>query len=102
MKVLVIGGGGREHALAWKCASSSRVTEVLVAPGNAGTANETKVRNVNVSAEDVPGLVALARSERVDLTIVGPEAPLVSGVVDEFIQAGLKCFGPQRAAAQLE
>jgi phosphoribosylamine--glycine ligase len=102
MKVLIIGGGGREHALAWKCASSSRVTEVLVAPGNAGTANETKVRNVNVSAEDVPGLVALARSERVDLTIVGPEAPLVSGVVDEFIQAGLKCFGPRRAPAQLE
>ena len=102
MKVLIIGGGGREHALAWKCASSPRVTEVLVAPGNAGTASETKVRNVNVSAEDVRGLVALARSERIDLTIVGPEAPLVSGVVDEFIQAGLKCFGPRRAPAQLE
>src|SRR3979411_1663374 len=102
MKVLVSGGGGREHALAWKCASSSRVTEVLVAPGNAGTANETKVRNVSVSAEDVPALVALARAERVDLTIVGPEAPLVMGVVDEFIQAGLKCFGPKRAPAQLE
>jgi phosphoribosylamine--glycine ligase len=102
MKVLIIGGGGREHALAWKCASSSRVAEVLVAPGNAGTASEAKVRNVNVSAEDVSGLVALARSERVDLTIVGPEAPLVSGVVDEFIQAGLKCFGPRRAPAQLE
>jgi phosphoribosylamine--glycine ligase len=102
MRVLIIGGGGREHALAWKCASVSRVTEVLVAPGNAGTASEPKVRNVSVSAEDVPALVALARAERVDLTIVGPEAPLVMGVVDEFIQAGLKCFGPKRAPAQLE
>jgi phosphoribosylamine---glycine ligase len=102
MKVLIIGGGGREHALAWKCASSPRVSEVLVAPGNAGTASEPKVRNVPVSAEDVPGLVALARSEHIDLTIVGPEAPLVAGVVDEFIAAGLKCFGPQRAPAQLE
>lgn len=102
MKVLIIGGGGREHALAWKCASSARVTEVIVAPGNAGTANEPKVRNVNVAAEDVPGLVALARSERIDLTIVGPEAPLVAGIVDEFIKAGLKCFGPRRAPAQLE
>src|SRR6266403_1021565 len=80
MKVLIIGGGGREHALAWKCASSARVTEVLVAPGNAGTATEPKVRNVNVGAEDVPGLIALARSERIDLTIVGPEVPLVAGV----------------------
>lgn len=102
MKVLIIGGGGREHALAWKCASSSRVTEVLVAPGNAGTANEPKVRNVDVAAEDVPGLVALARSQRVDLTIVGPEAPLVIGIVDEFVDAGLKCFGPRQAPAQLE
>src|SRR5258707_3938693 len=102
MKVLIIGGGGREHALAWKCASSARVTEVLVAPGNAGTATEPKVRNVNVGAEDISGLVALARSERVGLAIVGPEAPLVAGVVDEFIKAGLKCFGPQRAPAQLE
>ena len=102
MRVLIIGGGGREHALAWKCASSPRVREVLVAPGNAGTEQESKVRNVNVSAEDVPGLLALARSERVDLTIVGPEVPLVAGVVDEFSAAGLKCFGPRRAAAQLE
>jgi phosphoribosylamine--glycine ligase len=78
------------------------VTEVLVAPGNAGTATEPKVRNVNIAAEDVPGLVALARSERIDLTIVGPEAPLVAGVVDEFVKAGLKCFGPRRAPAQLE
>ncbi|MBV8805466.1 MAG: phosphoribosylamine--glycine ligase [Sinobacteraceae bacterium] len=102
MKVLIIGGGGREHALAWKCAAAARVTEVIVAPGNAGTANEPKVRNINVSADDIPGLLALARSERVDLTIVGPEAPLVAGIVDEFINAGLKCFGPRRAPAQLE
>jgi len=102
MRVLIIGGGGREHALAWKCASSPRVTEVLVAPGNAGTAHEPKVRNVKVAADDVPGLVKLARSEHVDLTIVGPEAPLVIGVVDEFERAGLKCFGPRKAPAQLE
>jgi phosphoribosylamine--glycine ligase len=102
MKVLIIGSGGREHALAWKCAASPRVREVLVAPGNAGTAREPKVRNVEVAAEDIPGLVALARAERVDLSIVGPEAPLVAGVVDEFIAANLKCFGPCRAAAQLE
>ena len=102
MKVLIIGSGGREHALAWKCASSPRVTEVLVAPGNAGTAHEPKVRNVKVASDDVAGLVTLARSERVDLTIVGPEAPLVIGVVDAFEKAGLKCFGPRQAPAQLE
>jgi phosphoribosylamine--glycine ligase len=102
MRVLIIGSGGREHALAWKCAASPRVTEVLVAPGNAGTAHEPKVRNVQVAADDVAGLVALARAEQVDLTIVGPEAPLVIGVVDEFEKAGLKCFGPRCAPAQLE
>jgi phosphoribosylamine--glycine ligase len=102
MRVLIIGSGGREHALAWKCASSPRVTEVLVAPGNAGTAHEPKVRNVKVAADDVAGLVALARSEHVDLTIVGPEAPLVIGVVDAFEKAGLNCFGPRQAPAQLE
>jgi len=102
MRVLVIGGGGREHALAWKVAQSACVAEVLVAPGNAGTASEAKCRNVAVSAEDVTGLVGLARRERVALTIVGPEAPLVAGVVDAFQDAGLRCFGPRRAAAQLE
>ena len=102
MKVLIIGGGGREHALAWKVAQSSRVSEVLVAPGNAGTATEPKCRNVATSAEDVAGLVALARDEDVGLTIVGPEAPLVAGVVDAFAAAGLRCFGPRRAAARLE
>jgi phosphoribosylamine--glycine ligase len=102
MKVLIVGSGGREHALAWKCAQSPRVSEVLVAPGNGGTATEPRVRNVDVAAEDVPGLVALANQERVGLTIIGPEAPLVIGVVDAFQAAGLRCFGPLRAAAQLE
>jgi len=102
MKVLIVGGGGREHALAWKCAAAARVTEVLVAPGNAGTGTEAKVRNVAVGAEDIPALVALAVAERVDLTIIGPEGALVAGVVDAFEARGLKCFGPRRAAAQLE
>ena len=102
MKVLIVGAGGREHALAWKCAAAARVTEVLVAPGNAGTAREPKVRNVPVGAEDIAGLTQLASSEHVDLTIIGPEAPLVAGVVDAFAARGLKCFGPHRAPAQLE
>src|SRR5947208_3256748 len=101
MKVLIAGGGGREHALACKCAASDRVAEVWVAPGNAGTAGEPKVRNVSVAAEDVAELLALARSERIDLTLIGPEAPLVAGVVDAFAAAGLPCFGPRRAAARL-
>ena len=102
IKVLIVGSGGREHALAWKCAQSPRVREVLVAPGNAGTATEQRVRNVAVAADDVAGLVALARAEQVDLTIIGPEAPLVLGVVDAFEAAGLRCFGPRRAPSQLE
>src|SRR4051812_25090574 len=102
MKVLIVGSGGREHALAWKCAQSPKVTEVLVAPGNGGTATEARVRNVDVGSEDVAGLVALARAEQVGLTIIGPEAPLVLGVVDAFAAAGLRCFGPRQAAAQLE
>ena len=102
MRVLIVGNGGREHALAWKCAQSPKVSEVLVAPGNGGTATEPRVRNVDVAAEDIAGLVALAKSERVGLTIIGPEAPLVAGVVDAFVAAGLRCFGPLKAAAQLE
>jgi phosphoribosylamine--glycine ligase len=102
MRVLIIGSGGREHALAWKAAQSPRVEEVLVAPGNAGTAREARVRNVAVAAEDVAGLVDLARREGVGLTIVGPEQPLVLGVVDAFAAAGLRCFGPSRLAARLE
>jgi len=102
MNILIIGSGGREHALAWKCAQSPRVDEVLVAPGNAGTAREDKVRNVDVSADDIEALATLARAENVALTIVGPEAPLVAGVVDRFNELNLPCFGPTAAAAQLE
>jgi phosphoribosylamine--glycine ligase len=102
MKVLVVGGGGREHALAWACAQSSRVSEVLVAPGNAGTALEPRVRNVDVAATDLGALVRLARRERPDLTIVGPEAPLVAGIVDIFQSAGYPCFGPGQRNARLE
>ena len=102
MRVLIVGGGGREHALAWKCAAEARISEVLVAPGNAGTAREHGVRNVPVAAEDIDALATLAASEHVDLTIVGPEAPLVAGIVDAFVARGLKCFGPQQRCAQLE
>lgn len=102
MKVLIVGGGGREHALAWKCAQSPRVDEVLVAPGNAGTATEPKTHNVDVSPDDVPGLIGLVRDEGIDLTVVGPEAPLVAGITDAFNEAGLRCFGPVAAGARLE
>lgn len=102
MKVLVIGSGGREHALAWKLAQSPRVDEVIVAPGNAGTATEAKCRNAAVKVTDLDGLLALARDEGVALTVVGPEVPLVAGVVDRFREAGLRIFGPTAAAAQLE
>jgi phosphoribosylamine---glycine ligase len=100
LNILVIGGGGREHALAWKIAQSPRVAKVFVAPGNAGTALEPGVRNAAVTA--IPDLVALAKKEQVALTVVGPEAPLAAGVVDAFRAAGLSIFGPTRAAAQLE
>jgi phosphoribosylamine--glycine ligase len=102
MKILIVGSGGREHALAWKCAQSSAVEEVLVAPGNAGTAIEPGVRNVPVAAEDIDGLIELAETEAVSLTIIGPEVPLVAGIVDRFQEHGLACFGPSAAAAQLE
>ncbi|KAF0813798.1 Phosphoribosylamine--glycine ligase [Andreprevotia sp. IGB-42] len=100
MNILVIGSGGREHALAWKIAQSDRVAKVFVAPGNAGTALEKDLTNVDVTA--IPDLVAFAQRENVSLTVVGPEAPLSQGVVDAFRAAGLKVFGPTRAAAQLE
>ena len=102
MKILVIGAGGREHALAWKLAQSPRVSEVLVAPGNAGTAGEHKCRNVAAAAHDIDALLALVESEGVSLTVVGPEGPLVAGVVDRFHAAGHRIFGPSAAAAQLE
>ncbi len=102
MNVLVIGSGGREHALAWKTAQSENVETVFVAPGNAGTALEPKLKNVAIAVEDLPGLVDFAQNNQVELTIVGPEIPLVLGVVDAFEAAGLKCFGPSKGAAQLE
>ncbi len=102
MKVLVIGGGGREHALAWKLAQSPRVHEVVVAPGNAGTAREPKLRNVPVDVADVPALLDLARAEQPELTVVGPEVPLVAGIVDAYEDAGFAVYGPDRAAARLE
>ncbi|TAM12675.1 MAG: phosphoribosylamine--glycine ligase [Rhodanobacter sp.] len=102
MKVLVIGNGAREHALAWKLKRSPRVDEVIVAPGNAGTAREHGVRNAEVAANDLDGLLALAKAEKVALTVVGPEVPLVAGVVDRFRDAGLRIYGPRAVAAQLE
>jgi phosphoribosylamine---glycine ligase len=102
MQVLVIGSGGREHALAWKAAQCADVTKVFVAPGNAGTATEANLENVDISVGDIAGLVAFAQNNAIELTIVGPEQPLVDGVVDAFNAAGLACFGPTAAAAQLE
>lgn len=102
MKILIIGGGGREHALAWKAAESPLASEVFVAPGNAGTELEPDLTNVDIAAEDIQGLLKFAKEESIGLTIVGPEQPLVDGIVDSFSEAGLKCFGPSAAAAQLE
>ena len=102
MKILILGSGGREHALAWKAAQSEKVSHVYVAPGNAGTALEPNISNVNIGVEDIAALVTFAKDNEVELTIVGPEVPLVMGVVDTFTEAGLRCFGPSKAAAQLE
>lgn len=102
MKVLIIGGGGREHALGWKIAQSGKVQHIFVAPGNAGTALESKLTNVEIAVEDIQALVNFAKKENIELTIVGPEVPLVLGVVDAFQAAGLAIFGPTQAAAQLE
>ncbi len=102
MKILVIGGGGREHAIAWKAAQSRLAERVYVAPGNGGTALEPGVENLPIAADDILALVRFASEQHIGLTIVGPEAPLVAGVVDAFESAGLPCFGPRRAAAQLE
>ena len=102
MKVLVVGSGGREHALAWKVAMSPKVETVYVAPGNAGTSLENKVENVAINAEDIPALLEFSQKNNIGLTIVGPEAPLVNGIVDAFTEVGLRCFGPTKNAAQLE
>ena len=102
MKVLIVGSGGREHALAWKAIHSVSVTEVYVAPGNGGTSNEEGVTNVDIAAEDIDRLAIFATEHRIDLTIVGPEVPLVRGIADKFESLNLTCFGPSREAAQLE
>jgi phosphoribosylamine--glycine ligase len=102
MEILIIGNGGREHAFAWKCSQSKKVTQIYVAPGNGGTAKEEKVKNINIDAEDIENLLAFAKEKNIALTIVGPEAPLVLGIVDKFNAAGLPCFGPNAKAAQLE
>ena len=102
MQILIVGGGGREHALAWKCAQSPRVSRVFVAPGNAGTALEPKVCNVDIGADHIDALLAFAQREAIALTIVGPEGPLVAGIADRFASVGRACFGPSRAAARLE
>jgi len=102
MNILIIGGGGREHALAWKVAQSPQADTVFVAPGNAGTALEAGIENVAIDASDIEALLAFALANTIGLTIVGPEIPLVAGIVDQFTAAGLRCFGPARGAAQLE
>ncbi len=102
MKILIVGSGGREHALAWKAKQSSNVSSVFVAPGNAGTAIEEDITNIAISVEDIPSLIKFAEQETIALTIIGPEVPLVMGIVDAFTKAGLKCFGPSAKAAQLE
>ena len=102
MKVLIVGSGGREHALAWKAAQSRRAEKVFVAPGNAGTAQEPGVENIDIGSQDIDALAAFVRKEDVGLTIVGPEAPLVAGITDAFQEAGLACFGPTQNAARLE
>ena len=102
MKVLIIGSGGREHALAWQCSLFDEVEHVFVAPGNAGTDLEIKISNITIDPENIPALISFAKSEFIDITIVGPEAPLVKGVVDNFQEEGLAIFGPSKLASQLE
>ena len=102
MKILIVGSGGREHALAWKAKQSKKVEKVFVAPGNAGTALESLIENVAIAVDDIASLLDFAQKEAIDLTIIGPEIPLVLGIVDRFTEAGLRCFGPSAKAAQLE
>ena len=102
MKILVIGSGGREHAIVWKLAQSDLCEKVFVAPGNAGTADEPKTENIDLNAEDLESLLAFAKNKEIDLTIVGPEAPLVLGLIDLFEKNNLLCLGPNKLAAQME
>ena len=102
MKVLVIGSGGREHALAWKLSKSNLVSEIFVAPGNGGTEMEESIKNIDIDSNDINGLLDFAEQSNIDLTIVGPEVPLVRGITDKFESLNLNCFGPKREAAQLE
>ena len=102
MNVLIVGSGGREHALAWKAAQSSDATEIFVAPGNAGTGLEPGITNVDIAADNIDALLQFAQEKKIELTIVGPEVPLVAGIVDRFQAAGLRIFGPNQRAAQLE
>ena len=102
MKILIVGSGGREHALAWKVKQSKNVKQVFVAPGNAGTAVEANIENIDIAVDDINSLVDFAKNQNIDLTIVGPEVPLVKGIVNQFQAAGLACFGPSAEAAQLE
>ncbi|HJL61549.1 MAG TPA: phosphoribosylamine--glycine ligase, partial [Pseudomonadales bacterium] len=102
MKILVTGSGGREHALAWRIAQSPEVSEVILAPGNAGTASDGKLRNIAIDVMDFDAQIKFAEEQKIDLTVIGPEAPLVEGVVDKFKAKGLRCFGPSAAGAQLE
>jgi phosphoribosylamine--glycine ligase len=101
-RVLIIGSGGREHAFTWKISLSNKVDKIFVAPGNAGTADEPKTENVDLSAEDLEGLLAFAKNKEIDITIVGPEAPLVLGLIDLFEKNNLLCLGPNKLAAQME
>ena len=102
MKVLIVGSGGREHALSWKISQSPKVTDIFVAPGNGGTELEKKITNINIDSSDIEGLLNFAKSEQIDLTIVGPEDPLVNGITNRFEEMNLMCFGPTKEAAQLE
>ena len=102
MKILVVGSGGREHALAWKLSQSPVADKVFVAPGNAGTEAEPGLENISIAADDIDNLVAFAKDQAIDLTVIGPEQPLVAGIVDRFYDADLRCFGPGADAAELE
>ena len=101
MKVLIVGSGGREHALSWKISKSPLVKQIFVAPGNGGTELENSIINVDIQADDIEGLIQFAINEQIDLTIIGPENPLVNGITDKFEESGLRCFGPSKGAAQL-